>query len=157
MQVVREAEDADVSDDDVNYPARVHAATELLERHCLGLRELLCQVDRLQEFAIIVQYSCKLPLYSNCGVERPSAGLRLQGLKGPAGLQLVMLPQSDCLLSFFQHSFNSSGHEQSVFCMSREISFLDMAALSATMVPRALQLRRHKLQLEGEPELSLLL
>ena len=29
MQVVREAEDADVSDDDVNYPARVYAAAEV--------------------------------------------------------------------------------------------------------------------------------
>ena len=46
LQVVKEAEDADVSDDDVNYPARVYAATELLERHCLGLRELLCQVGQ---------------------------------------------------------------------------------------------------------------
>lgn len=43
-QAVKDAQDADVSDDDVNYPARAYAAAELLERHCLGLRELLCQV-----------------------------------------------------------------------------------------------------------------
>ncbi len=52
MQVVREAEDADVSDDDVNYPARVYAAAELLERHCLGLRELLCQVRALRKLVV---------------------------------------------------------------------------------------------------------
>ena len=47
--MIKEAEDADVSDDDVNYPARVYAATELLEKHCQGLRELLCQVGMLPD------------------------------------------------------------------------------------------------------------
>lgn len=47
--MIKEAEDADVSDDDVNYPARVYAATELLEKHCQGIRELLCQVGILPD------------------------------------------------------------------------------------------------------------
>ena len=44
VQVVREAEDGDISDTDDNYPGRAYAALELLERQMVGLRRQLCQV-----------------------------------------------------------------------------------------------------------------
>ena len=43
-QVVQEAERADLSDEDGNYPARAYATLDLLERQLLGLRQQLCQV-----------------------------------------------------------------------------------------------------------------
>jgi hypothetical protein len=43
-QVVQEAERADLSDEEGNYPARAYVTLDLLERQLLGLRQQLCQV-----------------------------------------------------------------------------------------------------------------
>ena len=49
-QVVQEAERADLSDEDGNYPARAYATLDLLERQLLGLRQQLCQVTPMRTF-----------------------------------------------------------------------------------------------------------
>ncbi len=45
MQVVQEAERADLSDEEGIYPTRAYATLDLLERQLLGLRQQLCQVS----------------------------------------------------------------------------------------------------------------